>query len=108
MTAAAAAAMATRSLLFTGLPAHGPVHISSTTLRINFSPHPSSRLKQRLGVELHGFDRQFAMTDAHDDAVLRLGGDFKAGGKFLANRVERMVAADLEFAPAGPRKRPCP
>src|ERR1700675_1583907 len=32
--------------------------------------------QDRFGMELHGFHRQFAMADAHDDAVLALGGDF--------------------------------
>src|ERR1017187_5909389 len=54
--------------------------------------------EDRFGVELHGFDGQFPVPDAHDDAALaRFGGDFQARGEGFAARVQRVIAAHLEF-----------
>src|SRR5580658_5930021 len=48
-------------------------------------------------MELYGFDRQFAMADAHDDPVGRFRRYFEACGQASRDGVERMVAAYLEF-----------
>src|SRR6266496_1625831 len=47
-------------------------------------------------MELHRFDWQSTVTDAHDDAVVRFGGDFEDGRQSFADGVERMVAAHTE------------
>ena len=47
-------------------------------------------------MELNRFDRQLAVAHAHDHAIVRLGGDFKATRKCFTAREQRVVAADLE------------
>jgi len=41
----------------------------------------SVQRQDRLGMELHAFNGQFAVAHSHDDAVLRFRSDFKTGGK---------------------------
>jgi hypothetical protein len=48
--------------------------------------------KQGLGVELHPFHRQAAMAQAHDLAVLGVGGDVQAGGQAGALDDQGVVA----------------
>ena len=52
--------------------------------------------QNRLRMKLHGFDRQLAVTQAHDDAVIRLGGHFQARGESFAHGEQRMIAAHLK------------
>ena len=60
-------------------------------------PRVSRRGENRFRMELNRFDRQFAMPNAHDDAVVRFRGDFETSRHALRNRVERVVAADLDL-----------
>jgi len=46
--------------------------------------------------ELHGFDGQVAMTNAHDDAVFGFSGDFQAGRKGFA-RANKECSGPLEI-----------
>ena len=52
-------------------------------------PQPAIALERQDGfrMELYAFDWQIAMTDTHDDAVLRLRGDLETGGKCVAIRI---------------------
>ena len=52
--------------------------------------------KHRLGVELHAFDRQLAMAQAHDEAV-GLGGDFQFLGQAFPLDDQRVVARGNEI-----------
>ena len=49
--------------------------------------------QNRFGVKLHRFNGQVAVTNAHDDAVVRFRGNFKAGGKRVAIGIKRMITA---------------
>ena len=48
-------------------------------------------------MELHAFDGVIAVPQAHDLAVLRLSGDFEAGGQRVAFYRERVVTRCAEF-----------
>jgi hypothetical protein len=78
---------------------------SATSRELMRSPHyvlhqvqaaVSFRSQDRLRMKLHGFHRQLAVAQAHDDAVVGLGGDFQARRGTSRTRVERMIAAHLE------------
>jgi hypothetical protein len=47
----------------------------------------SVQREDRFGMKLNGFDRQIAMADAHDDAVVAFRGYFQARREFFGNRV---------------------
>src|SRR5687768_5835065 len=48
--------------------------------------------KDALGMELHAPDRVIAMLEAHDFALIRLGGDFQEIRHSVSLNDERMVA----------------
>src|SRR5690606_11558727 len=52
--------------------------------------------RDRLGVELHAFDVEVAVPDAHDLAVVGPGGELQAVGQGCALDRERMVTNHLE------------
>jgi hypothetical protein len=47
-------------------------------------------------VKLDGFDREVAMTNSHNNSVLRLGRDLQARGKLAADCVKLMITTDLK------------
>src|ERR1700678_2437839 len=49
------------------------------------------------GMKLHAFDAKFAMAQAHDDNVVRLGGNFQVARERLALDDERVVARCSEW-----------
>ena len=51
---------------------------------------------ERFRVELHAPDRELAVAQPHDEAVVRPGGDFQAGGEGVALHHQRMVAGRVE------------
>src|SRR5689334_17390806 len=52
--------------------------------------------RNAFGMELHAMDGLGLVLQAHDDAVLRLGGDFEAFRQALALDDERMIARRRE------------
>ena len=46
-------------------------------------------------MKLHGFNRQVPVPNAHNHAIFRLSRDLEARRQLLANRVQRMISADL-------------
>ena len=70
--------------------------ISSNPVQKILHEFPALGGQDRLGVDLDTLDVVFPMADAHDDAVLRLGGDGEAVGQRRALHDEGMIAPDLE------------
>ena len=54
-------------------------------------------------MELNGFNREFAVTNAHNDAVIRFGCNFEARRKGFAVGVEGMIAAHTEWRRQAPK-----
>ena len=53
--------------------------------------------EQRLRMELHAFDREAAVAQAHDLAILGLGADLEAGGQRRALDDQRVIAGGDEL-----------
>jgi len=64
---------------------HGVLHQPQTVVRFGG--------ENRFRVELHGFDRQLSVANAHDYSIRGFGGHFQACRERFAPRKERMVAA---------------
>src|ERR1039458_407991 len=52
--------------------------------------------QDRLRMKLHGFHRQLAVAQAHDDAVIRLGSHFQARRETPPPGDQRMIAPHLK------------
>src|SRR5579862_2436348 len=74
-----------------GQVGHAAYHVSHKLQAVVFF-----RSQDRLRVELHGFHRQFAMAQSHDDAVVRFGGHFQALRKLFPHREQGVIAAHLK------------
>src|SRR3954463_12472096 len=55
------------------------------------------KAQHRFGMELNGLYRQLAMTNAHNDAVVRFGRDLKTVWERFSICVKRVIAANTKW-----------